>query len=201
MTLKNYYASIAVVEVHPSKTISIESISVTKTECTLSGAWTFPIKEKQSISSVLQGKIILSLEDEALLAKLMPESDFSFIKVDTFLEEAKRAALDATISFEIFRAEDEKKRKKMVAPTFFSWPDNLDLNQSSSYLESIGKMSVPSSTPDEMKRVLAGARLVKFLIDMWQQDEQERNNRKYVAGTEAEITILPEVWLKSFLTL
>jgi hypothetical protein len=201
MTLKNYYASIAIVEVNPGETISIESISVTKTECTLSGAWTFPINEKQSISSVLQGKIILSLEDQVLLTKLMPESDFSFIEVNTFLQEAKKAAVDATNSFEIFRAEDEKKRKKMVAPTFFSWPDNLDLNQSSSYLESIGKMSVPSSTPIEMKRVLAAARLVKFLIDMWQQDEQERNNRRYVAGTEAEITILPEVWLKNFATL
>ena len=201
MTLKNYYASIAIVEVNPGETISIESISVTKTECTLSGAWTFPISEKQSIASVLQGKIILSLEDQGLLTKSMPGSDFSYIEVNAFLQEAKRAAVDATNSFEIFRAEDEKKRKKMVAPTFFNWPDNLDLNQSSSYLESIGKMSVPSSTPIEMKRVLAAARLVKFLIDMWQQDEQERNNRRYVAGTEAEITILPEVWLKIFATL
>ena len=42
---------------------------------------------------------------------------------------------------------------------------------------------------------VAAARLVKFLIEMWQLDEQERVNRKYVDGTDAEITILPESWL------
>jgi hypothetical protein len=46
-----------------------------------------------------------------------------------------------------------------------------------------------------MKKTLAAARLIKYLIDMWQQDEQERGNRKYVEGVEAEITILPESWL------
>jgi hypothetical protein len=30
---------------------------------------------------------------------------------------------------------------------------------------------------------------------MWQLDEQERNNRKYVEGEDAAITILPESWL------
>ena len=200
MTSKNYYAAIAIVELHSDVTVSIESISVSKSECTLSGAWTFPLSEKQSIASVIHGKLILSLGEPELLKKLLPENEFSFIEVNAFLQEAKKAAEDAMNSFEAFRAEDEKKRKKMVAPTFFSWPNNLDLNQSANYLESIGKMSFPSSTPSEMKKTLAAARLVKFLIDKWQQDEQERNNRKYVAGTEADITILPEAWLNSFVS-
>ena len=77
-------------------------------------------------------------------------------------------------------------------------PDDLDFNKSSEYLESIGKMAVPGSTPDVMKKTLAAARLVKFLVDMWQLDEQERGNRKYVDGADAEITIMPESWLKEF---
>ena len=36
---------------------------------------------------------------------------------------------------------------------------------------------------------------------MWQLDEQERVNRKYVDETDAEITILPESWLKEFVPL
>jgi hypothetical protein len=31
---------------------------------------------------------------------------------------------------------------------------------------------------------------------MWHLDEQERNNRKYVEGEDAKITILPESWLE-----
>ena len=52
-----------------------------------------------------------------------------------------------------------------------------------------------------MRNTLAAARLVKFLIEMWQLDEQERVNRKYVDGTDAEITILPESWLREFVPL
>ena len=198
MTSKSSYASIAIVELHSNKTIAIESISVSKSECTLSGAWTFPLSEKEKIANVLTGKLIILLGDQSSLKKLMLENELSFIEADTFLQEAKKAARDAANSFETFKSEDEKKRKKMVAPSFFSWPDKLDLNDSSVYLESVGKMAVPSSTPQEMKKTLAAARLVKFLIEMWQQDEQERNNRKYVAGAEADITILPEAWLKGF---
>ena len=53
------------------------------------------------------------------------------------------------------------------------------------------------STPAAMRSTLAAGRLVKFLVEMWQLDEQEKVNRKYVDGTDAEITILPESWLIS----
>ena len=96
----------------------------------------------------------------------------------------------------VMKSEDAKKRKKMVEPIFFNWPDDLDFNQSSEFLESIGKMAVPVGTPSQMKKTLAAARLLKYLIDMWQEDEQERGNRKYVEGAEAEITILPNSWLR-----
>lgn len=45
MSNSNYYASIAVVEVHPDDSVTIESISVTEGECVLSGAWSFNISE------------------------------------------------------------------------------------------------------------------------------------------------------------
>ena len=89
----------------------------------------------------------------------------------------------------------------MVEPTFFNWPEELDFNQSAEFLGSIGKIAAPASTPEGMKNTLAAARLVKFLVEMWQLDEQERVNRKYVDETDAEITILPESWLKEFVPL
>ena len=115
--------------------------------------------------------------------------------------EAKKAANDAILAYELFKSEDAKKRKKMVEPSFFNWPEELDFNQSAEFLESIGKVAVPASTPEGMKNTLAAARLVKFLVEMWQLDEQERVNRKYVDETDAEITILPESWLKEFVPL
>jgi len=196
MPLKNYYASIAIVELHSNEKVTIESISVTKGECVLSGAWDFSTSEKEDISNVVSGKLIVALGNESKVRELLADSELKYLTAKPFLVEAKSAAQEALAAYELFKAEDVKKRKKMVEPSFFNWPDDLDFNKSAEYLESIGKMAVPVSTPDVMKKTLAAARLVKFFVDMWQLDEQERGNRKYVDGDDAEITILPESWLK-----
>jgi len=197
MSFPNYYASIAVVEIHPGEKVTIESISVSKGECVLSGAWDFSTSDNQNIDNVLSGKLIIPLGDETAIRKLLAESNLKYLSAKPFLQEAKRAADDALAAYELFKSEDVKKRKKMVEPSFFAWPEDLNFNQSAEYLESIGKMAVPTSTPVAMRSTLAAARLVKFLVEMWQLDEQERVNRKYVDGTDAEITILPESWLIS----
>jgi hypothetical protein len=197
MSLPNYYASIAVVAVHPGEKVTIESISVSKGECVLSGAWDFSTSDKLNIDNVVSGKLIIPLGDETAIRKLLAESNLRYLSAKPFLQEAKRAADDALAAYELFKSEDVKKRKKMVEPSFFAWPEDLDFNHSAEYMASIGKMAVPTSTPAAMRSTLAAARLVKFLVEMWQLDEQERVNRKYVDGTDAEITILPESWLIS----
>jgi len=201
MPLKNYYASIAIVELHSNEKVTIESISVTKGECVLSGAWDFSTSKKEDISNVISGKLIIALGNESKVRELLADPELKYLTAKPFLVEAKSAAQEALAAYELFKAEDVKKRKKMVEPSFFNWPDDLDFNKSAEYLESIGKMAVPVSTPDVMKKTLAAARLVKFFVDMWQLDEQERGNRKYVDGDDAEITILPESWLKEFKSL
>jgi hypothetical protein len=186
---------------HSNEKITIESISVSKGECVLSGAWEFPIDDKQNISNVVSNKLIIALGNESNVVKFLDDSALKFLKAQPFLIEAKKAAKDAILAYELFKSEDVKKRKNMVEPTFFNWPQELDFNQSAEFLESIGKIAVPASTPEGMKNTLAAARLVKFLVEMWQLDEQERVNRKYVDETDAEITILPESWLKEFVPL
>ena len=201
MSMQNYYASIAIVEIHADKKVTIESISISKGECVLSGAWDFSITDKININNVVSGKLIIPLGEELSVKKLLSDSNLKYLSAKPFLQEAKKAADDAIAAYETFKSDDVKKRKKMVEPTFFNWPADLDFNLSAEYLESIGKMAVPTGTPQDMKKTLAAARLVKFLVDMWQLDEQERGNRKYVDGADAEITILPGSWLNEFLPL
>ena len=114
-----------------------------------------------------------------------------------FIEEAKFAAKEAAISFDSYKADSPLKRNKLVAPEFYNWPDSINLNNATEILESMGKLAIPLGTPNEMKRIIAAARLLRFLIDKWHSDEQERNNRKYIQGNEADITILPKAWLQT----
>ena len=201
MTTRNYYASIAIVEIDKNEKIAIESISISKGECVLSGAWVFSLDDKQNINNVVFGKLIIPLGDETSVKQLLVDSNLKYLSAKPFLLEAKKAASDALAAYELFKSEDAKQRKNMVEPSFFAWPEDLDFNLSAEYLESIGKMAVSPTTPEIMEKTLAAARLVKFLVDMWQLDEQQRVNRKYVDGTEAEITILPESWLNQFIPL
>jgi hypothetical protein len=197
MATSTYYASIAVVELHPDNSVTIESISVTEGECVLSGAWDFNISENENISNVLSGKMIVPLGDKNELKKLSITGEIVFLESGPFLADAKEAAKEALEAYESFKSENLTKRKKLVAPEFYNWPDTINFNVAADYLESIGKMATPSGTPDSFKKTLAAARLVKHLVDMWQLDEQERNNRKYVEGEDAKITILPESWLEA----
>jgi len=197
MATSTYYASIAVVELHPGDLVTIESISVTEGECVLSGAWGFNISEEENISNVLSGKMIVPLGEKKELGKLPIKSEMIFLDSVPFLIDAKKAAKEALEAYETFKSENLTKRKKLVAPEFYNWPDSINFNESADYLESIGKMATPSGTPDSFKKTLSAARLVKHLVDMWQLDEQERNNRKYVEGEDAKITILPESWLEA----
>ena len=49
--LKNYYASIAIVQIYNDEKVIIESISITKGECVLSGSWVFSIQDKENIAN------------------------------------------------------------------------------------------------------------------------------------------------------
>ena len=196
MAISAYYASIAIVEVHPDDSVTIESISVTEGECVLSGAWDFEITDNEKIQSVLSGKMIIPIGEKKSIEKLSLKGEIVVIDPAPFLSDAKKAAEEALVAYEAFKSEDPTKRKKLVAPDFYNWPSDVDFGLSATYLESIGKMATPGGTPDKFKKTLAAARLVKHLIEMWHLDEQERNNRKYVEGEQAKMTILPESWLR-----
>jgi len=195
MTTSAYYAGIAIIEVHTDNSVTIESISVTEGECTLSGAWNFDITENEKISTVLSGKRIIPIGDKNALNKLSLIGEIVIVDVLPFLSDAKNAASEALLAYEAFKSENPTKRKKLVAPEFYDWPIHIDFNLSAEYLESIGKMATPLGTPENFRKTLSAARLVKHLVEMWHQDEQERNNRKYVEGDDAKMTILPDSWL------
>jgi hypothetical protein len=69
------------------------------------------------------------------------------------------------------------------------------MNNPGQELSKLGKLESISGTQPEMKRVLAASRLLQILVYMWKNDEVERNNRVYVLGSDAEMTILPKSWL------
>jgi len=208
------YASIAIVDHISTEEVAIESISVTEESCDLSGAWLVNSKDSQLLLNILSGKLIIELgSSESPAAKIKPKSQDQ-VSIQDFLDDARH---EIEIANKLFNdhvernlqeyssymqvAPAERKllpkvvKKNLVPPDFSKWPDTVDMNNPEQELRKLGKLASIVGTDPEMKRVLAASRLLQILVYMWKSDEVERNNRVYVLGSDAEMTILPRSWL------
>ena len=208
------YASIAVIDLQDSGMVAIETISVTRDACDLSGAWLLKSFEKEKIQNLLSDKILVLLGTSKDSEKKLTEIAKNQVFVSDFLNEAKAEAAEAMRLYEDFKATNEKDyaeymsikpaerkllpkvtKKNLTEPTFSKWPSKLDLSESESEMANLGKLSQIDGTPAEMRKVLAASRLIQMLVYMWKLDETERVSRQYVKDEIAAETILPVAWL------
>jgi hypothetical protein len=208
------YASIAVVDHISIEKVAIESISITDESCDLSGAWLVDSKDSELLSNILSGKLIIELgSPESSNAKVELKLQDQ-ISIQDFLDDARQ---EIEVANKLFTdhvernlqeyssymqiAPAERKlmpkvvKKNLVPPDFSNWPGVVDMNNPEQELRKLGKLESISGTQLEMKRVLAASRLLQILLYMWKNDEVERNNRVYVLGSDAEMTILPKSWM------
>lgn len=212
---KHSYASVAVIEYQTPELVAIETISITREACDLSGAWILKSTEKQTIENLLKDKLVIVLESNQDIKKLLGDFSKRQVFIADFLSEAKSEASSATQLYEEFKVTNAKEyadymkispserklipkvtKKNLVEPTFSRWPSQLDLSDAESELENLGKLSRIDGTPNEMRKVLAASRLIQMLVYMWKSDESERLNRQYVKELNAIDTILPISWLE-----
>lgn len=196
--MNRQYSSIAIFDLAEDSKIAISVISVisvTPNEVVLSGAWVLPQNNKIDISLILSNRLAIPLSPEA--EKLFSEKEFEFRKVSLsdFFSEAKDDAKSGLQSFNQYKDQDPKKRKNLVEPGFYDWNEAPNLLQAPWILNSLGMTDQYEGTAPEMRPILAAARLVQFFIVKWHSDELARTGRKYVDGTDAELTILPRSWV------
>ena len=206
------YASIAIVDHISTEEVAIESISVTEESCDLSGAWLINSKDSQLLLNILSGKLIIELGSSESPAAISKSQDH--VSIQDFLDDARQ---EIEVANKLFNDHVQRNlqeyssymqvppaerkllpkvvKKNLVQPDFSNWPDVVDLNNPEQGLRTLGKLESIVGTDPEMKRVLAASRLLQILVYMWKNDEVERNNRVYVLGSDAEMTILPRSWL------
>lgn len=211
------FASIAIAEFRQPGKLAIETISVTRNSCDLSGAWILDCGNQKEINSILDGKLLLLLNDSKELRKIVSISESKIVTPEEFLAEASRELVLAIELFQKFKEINEKEyadymqispaerkllpkvtKKNLIEPNFSIWPLKIDLLNAESELEKMGKLGSIEGTSDDLRNVLASSRLIQLLINMWRTDETERSNRQYVSGKDASMTILPVAWLRKF---
>lgn len=188
------YAGIALLEVQ-SNQVAVSTLSVTTEACVLSGGWVLPISNNSDIRNVLAEKIALlaNLNKETLA--LAKELNLKLVNFSDFLRDARLETIVALEQYEIFKAEQPAKRKKLVKPDFYEWPAQIDILHPKVELKKVKLQESILGTDPAMEQVLSAARLVKFYVDKWLSDESERCNRKFVQGEAKQSTPLPISWM------
>lgn len=187
------YASIALFEVQSTQ-VAISTLSVTTEECVLSGGWILSLSNLSAIKNVLTDKLTLPTSTNNETNALILELDLKIVSFSSFLHDAGLESKIAIEQYQAFKAEQPGKRKKLVIPDFYNWPDKIDVMHPKVELKKIKLQENILGTDPGMEQVLSAARLVKFFIDKWLSDEAERSNRKFVQGKAKLVTPLPTSW-------
>ena len=211
------YAGIAIIDFFSDEEVAIETVSVTKESCDLSGIWVMRRDDQSKLKSVLSEKLLLVLDQGNSVPKEILEFSEHVVSIDNFLSQAKQDAVEATKNFLHFKAINENEyetymkikpverkmlpkvvKKNLIEPDFSIWPSAINLNTAEQELKRMNKLGSIDDAVVEVRRVLSAARLIQVLILMWKNDEAERVKRQYVVGDQAVSTILPLCWLHQF---
>ena len=209
------YASIAIVKSINKDATAVEVISVTPDSCDLAGAWILENSEHEKLMQILVDRLILKMDIDDVVDNRISEFKEYEVKIQEFITEARNDAISAEKAYFAFVKKNEEdyrafmsikpaerkllppiKKKQLIEPAFYSWPTKFDVTDSEKFLVSEKKMGLLSNNDNQMSDVLITARVIKYFIDRWREDEIERSNRLYVDGQSANISILPLCWLE-----
>ena len=209
------YASVAIVEFLDAERIAVEVISITPETCELSGAWLVEGNNLDQLNQIVAGRLLIFVGDKSLQENYVALQAASVVNLQEFIDEARADVISAVRAFGEYVSQNEHDyqaymsikvadrkllpkvvKKKLAPPEFYEWPETVSLNSAEKVLTSLGKLGKISGTDEDMRNVLASARLIKHFIDKWRSDEIERSNRLYVLDNEAVVSILPTSWLE-----
>ena len=194
---------------------AVEVVSVTPETCELSGAWLVEGNNLDQLTQIVAGRLLIFIGDKSKQENYVALQTASEVNLQEFIDEARADATSAIQAFGEFVSQNERAylaymsikladrkllpkvvKKKLALPEFYEWPETIAINSAEEVLTSMGKLGEILGTDRDIRKVLAGGRLVKHLIDKWRSDEIERSNRLYVTDSEAIVSILPTSWLK-----
>ena len=96
--------------------------------------------------------------------------------------------------WETFLEGNPKKAKTLVPPKWSNWSNVLEIEDPIRSLANSGRSAYPDSTPDDMKSLIALARMVRHVLDQWRDLEDSRTARKFLEASKAEPALWPTNW-------
>ena len=184
-TMVNYF-TIYVIGISGTN-VAIHKISLDEGAAKFTGGWILKKSDIAQIKNVIFDSPIISIGENLDLKN-------TILDMNNFLEIAKNESYKALAIYEEFKAEEPKKRKNLVKPEFWHWPD-INFNNPKDSLRKLGIRDSIPGTDNDFEEVLSLSRLIKYVFDKWYEDEQLRLDRKYLLPHFPSLRLVPPNWI------
>lgn len=150
-------------------------------EGSLTGIWFMPEPSRAEVVARLAHWIVVETKDgihraEMILGESLGLADLAGLVAAA--EESQDALEAVWLDYKEGELKERANLKPLAAP---SWPLITEDGDAATILGRIGMQPFPSNTPEEMRDVLALARLVQYLVTLWRDLETERTSRTYLS--------------------
>lgn len=196
MAWRDQALGIATLNAAPKGRLAIQHVTLNFEGATLTGSWLLGGVELANTQPLITQWIPVGDAEGLKTAAKVLGSELSSGSLVELVVMCRSAEFELRKQWESHRAEDPKKREKLVPIPEIRWPDLHNHEEPASALQSIGITPHPTNTPEEMRSPLALARVVQYIGNCWTDLETQRTTRKYLLSHSLPREILPGPWLE-----
>jgi|UPI00048AFDFA hypothetical protein len=178
----------------PDGTIAFGQVKNTLSGTSLSGNWVFSVDQFDAITSVCHSHVVIADEETRRALEAISGLNFLFGEFGEFVNCVMESEKRFKDEWEEYLVKNPKKTKTLVTPVWPHWHDDLSIDNPIQSLSNSGKSAHPDSTPEDMKALIALARIVRHALDNWRSLEDMRVARKYLDLSVGEQKFWPSDW-------
>jgi len=178
----------------PNESIAFGQVKNSMSGTTLSGNWIFSKDESESISSVCRSHILVSSKETLNFIESISTQSFAFGDFDELVSSIRHLEDVFRKEWVGYLAENPKKAKTLVPPKWATWLSHLSIDEPIQSLNKSGRSAHPDSTPVDMQSLIALARMVRYVLDIWRELEENRFSRKFLQSSKVNPQLWPPNW-------
>ena len=188
------FHGLTVAQLLPDGQISFGQVKNALSGTALSGNWVFAQNMSGEISAVCRSHILVATQQTVELIRKTSNQIIFHGDFNELLASIQSEEIELRTEWDAHLLKNPKKAKTLVEPTWANWENALAIEDPVSSLNNLGRSAHPDSTPDDMKSLIALARMTKYVLDIWRELEESRFSRKFLNVSKEDPRLWPPNW-------
>lgn len=190
----NRFHGITVAHLLSDDSIAFGQIKNSLLGTSLSGNWIFSTSDMHAIASVCRSHILISNNETFNAIEKKSDQTIFYGNFSDLVSSIQALEANFRTEWESFLVANPKKAKTLVTPKWANWENVFEVEDPIRSLSNSGRSAHQDSTPEDMKTLIALARMVRHVLDQWRELEDSRVARKFLEASKAVQSIWPNNW-------